>query len=285
MDRHNENVFCEYKVKSWDDCRKLLGSIQNWVFRGQSNSSWNLQTTLERGVIINDVDIRSIPNVERKIIRKFQRRASYYMDNIPEQEDLLEWLSIIQHHGGATRLLDFSYSYFIALFFSTENALQESSVYCLNKELIRRKVVEIQNEYEIRESTYYESKEYINSVLKEQTTGPLVALMEPFNMHERLSKQQGLFAIPFEGRQSFEYNLSLTFNRYRKELPVSKKLTSYEKEEIEMLNNKCALLKVLIPKEFHRSIRNELRLMNITSETLFPGIDGFSKSLSSEFEI
>lgn len=111
-----------------------------------------------------------------------------------------------------------------------------------------------------------------------------IMLVEPFNMHERLSRQQGLFAIPFEGQQGFEYNLSLTVNKFQKELPTSKKIGEYDCL-IDLLNQECVLLKVKIPKDFHNEIRKELKLMNITSETLFPGIDGFTKSLNSEFDL
>lgn len=282
MTNHSKNIFCEYTIKSWEDCRKLFNSIDNWVFRGQSDSSWSLQTSLERGAQINNLQPREIPKVESKIIDKFKRRAFYYMENTPGKVDTLEWLSLIQHHGGPTRLLDFTYSYYVALYFSVDNALQESSVYCLNKDLIFQKGLETEQWRGLKDDTAFGTREYCNSVLREQTLSPLVMLIEPFNMHERLSRQQGLFAIPFEGQQSFEYNLSLTVNKYQKELPESHEIKEYA-HLISLLNEECALLKVKIPKDFHNQIRKELRLMNITTETLFPGIDGFTKSLYSEF--
>jgi hypothetical protein len=90
--------------------------------------------------------------------------------------------------------------------------------------------------------------------------------------------------VPFEGRQSFEYNLSLTVNRYQKELPKSRVIDSYI-DALDILRNECALLKIKIPKLLHNEIRKELKLMNISSETLYPGIDGFSKSLYGEFDL
>ncbi|AFS78116.1 FRG domain-containing protein [Gottschalkia acidurici 9a] len=284
IENHQENIFCEYTIKSWNDCRNLFEYIKNWVFRGQSNSSWSLQTTLERGSLANNSDMRKIPIIEKNIISKFQRRAFQYIEKVPEKDDVIEWLSLLQHHGGSTRLLDFSYSYYVALFFSTDNALQESAVYCLNKELIYDKGLETEIWRGLKNKNIYGTKEYCNQVLKDQVRSPLVMLIEPFNLHERLSRQQGLFAVPFEGQQSFEYNLSLTVNRYQKALPKSKKIDDYN-DLIDMLNEECALLKVKIPQKFHNEIRRDLKLMNITNETLFPGIDGFAKSLSEEFDI
>jgi hypothetical protein len=284
MTNHNSNIFCEYTIKSWEDCRRLFKYIENWVFRGQSNSSWPLQTTLERGAIISNSDIRDIPKIERKIIDKFQRRAFQYIEKLPEKENTLEWLSLIQHHGGPTRLLDFSYSYYVALYFSVDQALQESAVFCLNKDLIYKKGLETEKQRGLKDDSVYGTREYCNCILEGQTLSPLVMLVEPFNMHERLSRQQGLFAVPFEGQQAFEYNLSLTVSMFKKELPTSKKIEKYD-NLINLLNQECALLKIKIPKDFHNEIRKELKLMNITSETLFPGIDGFAKSLNSEFDL
>ncbi|MFJ3386821.1 FRG domain-containing protein [Lysinibacillus sp. NPDC086135] len=279
MTKHHDNIFCEYTIKSWDDCRILFNSINNWVFRGQSNSSWSLQTSLERGA--TNTDWREIPKIERKIIDKFKRRAFHYMEKLPQKEDTLEWLSLIQHHGGPTRLLDFSYSYYVAMYFSIEQALQESAVFCLNKDLIYKKGLETEKCRGFDNDFDYGSREYCNHVLNEQTLSPLVMLIEPFNLHERLSRQQGLFAIPFEGRQAFEYNLSLTVNKFQKQLPTSKEIVEYN-NLLDLLNQECVLLKVKIPKIYHNEIRKDLKLMNITSETLFPGIDGFTKSLYNE---
>jgi FRG domain len=284
MDKHNRNIFCDYTVKSWEDCRSLLKNVEHWVFRGHSNSAWSLQTTLERGAKMTNAYISDIPKIERRIIDKFQRRAYHYLDKLPEKENILEWLSLVQHHGGPTRLLDFSYSYYVALFFSIDQALQESAVFCLNRGLICREGLETEkNRWSSENELEFGSREYCNRALKEQTLSPLVMLVEPFYIHERLSRQQGLFAIPFEGQQSFEYNLSLTVNNYQKELPKSRKINDYD-SLLSLLNQECALLKVNIPKEFHNEIRRDLKLMNITNETLFPGIDGFSKSLYEEFD-
>lgn len=282
MEKHNPYVFCEYEVKSWDDARKLLVHLSDWVFRGQSNKDWKLQTTLERASIVNNADIRAIPLFEKKIIERFQRRALYYLDKVPETSNLLEWISLIQHHGGPTRLLDFTYSYYVATYFSIESALQDSALFCLNKNLVYSNGLETEKWRGCDKGSNFGTIQYCNSALNEQTLSPLVMLIEPFNMHERLSRQQGLFALPFEGRQAFEYNLSLTVSKFQKDLPVSYKLDNFE-DFLEVLKDDCVLLKIVIPKKHHSEIRRDLLSMNITTETLFPGIDGFAKSLINEF--
>ncbi|WNH13049.1 FRG domain-containing protein [Thalassobellus suaedae] len=283
-ENHSDNIFCEYTIKSWTDLRTLFSKIDDWVFRGHADSQWTLQTTLERGAEMNKSGIRDIPAIEKNIIDKFKRRASNYLDEFPDDDNLLEWLSLIQHHGGPTRLLDFSKSYYVGLFFSVNHTTTESAVYCLNRKLIYNKGLETEEKRYREDFLEFGSRAHCNFALKEQTLSPLVTTVEPYNIHERLSRQQGLFAIPFEGRQSFEYNLSLTVNSYQKELPKSKKIENFE-TKVKLLNEECGLLKIIIPTEFHNEIKKDLKLMNITNETLFPGIDGFSKSLFNEFDI
>ena len=40
-----------------------------------------------------------------------------------------------------------------------------------------------------------------------------------------------------------------------------------------------SIVKLPIPREWHEEILNELRYMNITAATLFPGLEGFARSL------
>ncbi|MDQ7861149.1 FRG domain-containing protein [Peribacillus frigoritolerans] len=70
----------------------------------------------------------------------FNAELFHYMEKPPEIENTLEWLSLIQHHGGPTRLLDISLIHIMWLcIFSIDQASQESAVFCLNKDLIYKK--------------------------------------------------------------------------------------------------------------------------------------------------
>lgn len=276
----NQYKFCKKTINTWQECNSLLHDRLGWVFRGQSNSDWNLQTSLERRFIEKMGKLfasNQIPKLETEIIEKFKRRAFNYIQNLPEQEDLLEWLSLMQHHGAPTRILDFTYSYYIALYFAVHGATKDAAVYCINKKVI--------DEINLDDDRFKEynladigSHKFCNIILQEQIVSPSIMLIEPYLMHERLFRQQGLFAVPFEGRQSFEYNLSLTTDDFRKDLPEFYDLNN-NNISCDVINNECIMMKITIPKSIHNDIKYELKLMNITSETLFPGIDGLAMSL------
>jgi|ERR1035438_1999693 hypothetical protein len=83
-----------------------------WLFRGHRELSWRLAPRLERICAVPD-----LIETESRLLSDFRSKAHLYAQNLPGPEDKLGWLSTMQHPGVATRLLDWTYSAFGALFF------------------------------------------------------------------------------------------------------------------------------------------------------------------------
>lgn len=281
---HGDVTFCMYKPSSWSDTRDLMYGLNSWIFRGQSDVSWSLNTTLNRAASNSSCDIRKIPELELEILELFQRRAPQYLSNLPDKYNFLEWYSLIQHHGGPTRLLDFTYSFYVACFFALERNNKDSAIYCINRTLLSNAGQLTESNRGYQRDFEFGTIEYCNQVLKEQTSSPLVIISEPFDMNERLAAQQGLFAIPFEGHQTFEYNLALTLHPYLKDLPNMTLLRNWS-NKLDILNNECGMLKIIIDKSMCKEIKKDLHQMNINAATLFPGLDGFTRSLHTKFDL
>src|SRR6202044_3658398 len=105
----------------------LLGIIQSppfndarWAYRGQGKSSWRLKASIER--------VASKPGIaEDYVEREFKRRAHHYLRDLPKEDDVLEWLALMQHYGAPTRLLDWTKSAYVAAFFAAESATDSDS--------------------------------------------------------------------------------------------------------------------------------------------------------------
>ena len=95
-----------------------------WHFRGALDN-WILETALERTARNWRVPMQEIPQIEKALIREFMR--AYPPDantTAPDNNDTLAWLSLMQHRGAPTRLLDWSYSPFVAAFFGLDALLK-----------------------------------------------------------------------------------------------------------------------------------------------------------------
>jgi hypothetical protein len=218
-------------------------------------------------------------NGESAILREFQRRAHHFVDP-PGFQDRLEWLALLQHYGSPTRLLDFTHSFYAAVFFALDNAVSDAAVWAINRRMVDRVVSERVQRDVSRLPTQDLNRAYIrlcNEAGLQEMTSRLVVAVEPERMNERLAAQQGLFLFPFDLTASFEENLAETFRLD----PTCLESTTSEDCSILLknaLDNIC-ILKIIIPKRYHVTAIEDLRKMNINAATLFPGLDGFARSL------
>jgi hypothetical protein len=133
------SFYSEKDIKSWNDLQKIENN--SLIFRGQGDYGKGLETSIERlckkicihykGAISKKEYTR---RVEESLLRDFTRRYHQYDILPPNIDDDLEWLSIMQHYGAPTRLLDWSYSVFVALYFALENAEEkkDSALWAIN---------------------------------------------------------------------------------------------------------------------------------------------------------
>src|SRR5437016_3319598 len=114
------NAFKVKKLKCWTEIGDF--AEQDWIFRGEARAQWNPKTSFDRCCDRNAIKRKDRPTLEKRLVREFRRTYHLYAQHVPDQESTLEWLALMQHHGAPTRLLDFSYSIYVAAYFALENA-------------------------------------------------------------------------------------------------------------------------------------------------------------------
>ena len=124
------------RVKTWDEARSLAQRMTVWTFRGQSDAAWPLESSIERAARLHRCPSVRLWEREHWMVTEFMRRAHHYIPSPPATEDAIQWLSLIQHYGGATRLLDFTHSFYVAAFFAVERAQQDAAVWAVNLSLL-----------------------------------------------------------------------------------------------------------------------------------------------------
>jgi hypothetical protein len=185
------------------------------------------------------------------MIDRFKCNAHIYLSHLPKERDTLSWLSLMQHHGSPTRLLDFTFSPYIALFFALETGCEDAAVYCINHHAIKNDDDEYFGKGRL---------EVYSRVLEGEQKGddPCLFAFEPTFSNHRLLVQQGLFVAP--------NTLKFTHEQI---------ITDYEVQESE-------IVKYVVPRRLRYSGLRKLNNMNINSATIYPGLDGFCKSMRTQ---
>jgi hypothetical protein len=135
-------IFMKTEIETFERIEPLMEYIseqyKNWpgyIFRGQANEDWLLESSLSR-------DLKNIEDIEERDNIK-ERHYIYYRNNIrgkrgknPVKLDDNELITLGQHFGLKTTLLDWTWSPYIALFFSfaepSQNISEYRSLWCLN---------------------------------------------------------------------------------------------------------------------------------------------------------
>ena len=89
-------------------------------YRGTGESSYDLTPGLYRHPVENSID--KLLDIESNIMKRFKQRSLPYLESPLRMEDDLDTMFLMQHYGVPTRLLDWTESPYIALFFAVSSA-------------------------------------------------------------------------------------------------------------------------------------------------------------------
>ncbi len=249
------------RPRSWTDLlERLYESSWNadlrrfrspFAFRGASFVEHDLSNSLLR------LAGEDITKLELAMLRNFRKYAHEQTAGV---DTIWHWLAVAQHHGLPTRLLDWTYSPFVALHFATENPAdygRDGLIWCVNfveaNTLLPKRLKAILEEEHSDTFTVEMLGEFSSlRAFDALSRDPFVVFLEPPSLDARILNQFALFSL----------------------MPSpSARLDVWLDEHPDLCR------RVIVPAELKWEIRDKLDQANISERTLFPGLDGLSRWL------
>jgi hypothetical protein len=234
------------EVLSWEDFKRFVATLirkgNRSIFRGQSSNQYRLTTSFHRE---NRYDLlrynaedceRLAQHVNATISRQYDRSNPI---------DFGALLSLAQHHGFPTPLLDWSRSPYVAAYFSLSNRLRAESA-SVNHRIYVFDAAAWQKET-VQASHFADPR-------------PVITLREfPAHNNPRHLPQQSV-------------------HTYTNVEDIEAWIRLMEK------NNHARYLTIIdIPKAEREFAMRDLAYMGVTAASLFPGLDGVCRSLKEQF--
>jgi hypothetical protein len=254
MDEHRAESWLELHellfADSWNEHLGLFRS--NFAFRGLSDAAADLSTSLVR----LGGDVREL---EGQLMRNFRKYAA--ADAVPHDTPW-DWLALGQHHGLPTRLLDWTYSPYVALHFVTplfNRFDRDGVVWCLDyvraHQLLPARL-----------------RELLDSEGANVFTTELLAEAAPRvrELGDLADEDFALFVEPpsFDARIVNQYALFSLMSR------ADGSLNDWIEHHPELAR------RIVVPAELKWEVRDKLDQSNLTERVLFPGLDGLSRWLA-----
>jgi len=237
-----------------------------WIFRGHRSADWELSTTLERYALG-----ASLRDFERRSMAAFQARAHQFLSAQLVPVDQVEWCALMQHHGGPTRLLDWTYSPYVALFFALEEPSTSTdashALWALHSSATENELSDRGPFWPGQGPSHHRRRGDGSVSLSEfdrllaEDLAPGVRLVAPTREAGRLVNQQGVFLVATDLRLPFMANIN-----------AAAATRSDQKNFCKLLIDSYRRVDLLLFLE---------ERLNISRATLFPDLDGFAASLKN----
>ena len=293
---------------SWNEATGWLLQLSGTtrIYRGQRDYSWTLKNRLAR-------DLQRLPEntnkfaLENSVIGFFMDQAAGLLPSVPDEHDLQGWLSLMQHYGAPTRLLDWSASPFVAVYFAYEQASDsDAALYALDPYFCRRQFVgsllpmpwdhtgtmahsntdkdgNTVVTYPAREQ-YRRNRE--NELLRwailQRSRWPLPTI--PFDQDARMSAQQTIFTLIGD----IDGVVDELFDKETWPAPVERMpggfIAGTDSTAWPLIWPGQLLTKIRLRQGWRATALQTLTKMGITAASLFPGLDGLGRAATGHLE-
>ena len=250
--------------RSWDDFLKIVETIPKnnypktvgYVFRGQADAEWHLDTSLTRELVKIHAAVTppEAEEIEKNLLHVFANSFQQYFPLIDSRDNPpLRW-SVMQHYSAPTRLLDWTASLLVAAYFASESLWdRDGAMWIVDAKYLNEGA-----------KCAFSGDQIGYEMLCSPRAQPVFQLyFDDCRYHQRIVVQQGLFTFCHQVFGDHE-----------------KLIEQVCQPESDRLKNECTVFcKVIIPRDLKSVFVRELSHKGFSAESLFPGSDGYGRSL------
>jgi len=263
----------EHRVNSWNELNDFLFSDtwsptikrfrSTFAYRGVEEATFTLTTGLARLG-------KPYPNMERNLLKQFQK---YAHRDVVEKDTDWHWLSVAQHHGLPTRLLDWTYSPFVALHFATANLDQHTGQDCAVWKVNYSQV------HDLLQASEKDSLDELGARI--------------FSVNALAATIAGLNAL--DSRSAAKYDIAVFFepsaiddrivNQFAYFSAISNAQMAFDDWlKLPHVHGAVDAVKIIIPEKLKWEIRDKLDQSNINERVLMTGLDGLCAWLKRHYK-
>ena len=250
----------EHRVDSWTELQELLFADtwnpqlglhrSNFAYRGRCSARDDLTTSIVR--LGGDA-----AELEGQLMRAFRKYAAA---DASAHDTPWDWLALGQHHGLPTRLLDWTYSPYVALHFLTQHTRcfdEDGAIWAVDYVRAHELLPPDLRDLLVDEGANVFTTELLARVAPNlrdlEPLGEFVLFVEPPSFDARIVNQYALFSLMSRADASLDEWLA---------------------QHAELVR------RIVVPSELKWEVRDKLDQANLTERVLFPGLDGLSSWLA-----
>lgn len=227
---------------------------------------------------------------ESDILDSFMKKSYAFLQNPPRDDDYQKWIAIAQHYGLPTRILDWSESCLVSLFFAVKklNDKENGVVWAINPS--RYKKWFLSNDDICRNDRIVKDDEVlvklsanrnIHSAFTDKPTGYRYPYFYyPFFIDERMKTQQSVFMVWGNDKMPLDRIENTQIMEYTKDNKT--KYSSLQNGDYIWQDGEF-LLKLIINKKKKKYIKKQLDLCGINEYSIFPTLDTFGNYLNEQY--
>ena len=240
----------------------------NFIFRGHANAAWPLASSLERTIGVA-WSAATAKHFETYSLDRFKAKFLLYDRENIIPDSKLAWLAAMQHYGVPTRLLDFTESPYVALYFALEayapSLKADFSVFALDYTAIMEASLKhirgIDSSFTDTRLTFHPKQDQVFDETVDRFAYDIAWVTEPKRHNQRLDRQGGCFLV--SGNRDVRIADALNLTMY----------------------DGCKMVKFEIDHSLYQACFALLRQTNVTSKSLYGDLDGLARDIRMQLQV